>query len=151
MRYEDVTVGEPGPGQIRVRQSAIGVNFIDIYFRSGLYKAPQLPFTPATRAPAPWCRWARASPDSSPGERGRLRLGLRHLCEEVGDRREIRRARARGHRRRHRRRDDAEGPHTQYLLRRTYRVQPGDTILFHAAAGGVGLIATQWASTSAPR
>ena len=46
LRYEEVSVGDPGPGQIRVRQSAIGVNFIDIYFRSGQYKAPQLPFTP---------------------------------------------------------------------------------------------------------
>jgi NADPH2:quinone reductase len=46
MRYEDVTVPAPGPGQIHVRQTAIGVNFIDIYFRSGAYKAPQLPFIP---------------------------------------------------------------------------------------------------------
>ena len=46
MAFEDVPLAEPGPGQIRVRQTAIGVNFIDIYFRSGLYKAAQLPFTP---------------------------------------------------------------------------------------------------------
>jgi NADPH2:quinone reductase len=46
MRYEQVEVGAPGPGQVRLRQTAIGLNFIDVYFRTGLYPVPGLPFTP---------------------------------------------------------------------------------------------------------
>ena len=46
LRFEQVDVGEPGPGQVRLRQTAVGLNFIDVYFRTGLYPAPALPFTP---------------------------------------------------------------------------------------------------------
>ena len=46
LRWEDRDVGAPGPGEIRVRQAAVGVNFIDVYFRTGLYKAPSMPFVP---------------------------------------------------------------------------------------------------------
>ena len=63
LRRETVTVGEPGPGQVRLKQTAIGVNFHDIYVRSGLYRT--LPGIPGW-TPAWWKRWARASPRSPP-------------------------------------------------------------------------------------
>ncbi len=52
MRFEDVPLAEPGPGQIRVKQAAIGVNFIDIYFRTGAYKSPHMPYTPGKEGAA---------------------------------------------------------------------------------------------------
>jgi NADPH:quinone reductase len=126
MRYEDVTVGDPGPGQIRVRQSAIGVNFIDIYFRSGLYKAPQLPFTPGNEGAGTVVSVGEGVTGLKPGERVAYGSAAGTYDDTAAAMM-------------------LKGLTTQYLLRRTYRVQPGDTILFHAAAGGVGLIATQWA------
>ena len=59
MQWESVEVGEPGPGQVRLKQHAVGVNYIDTYQRSGLYKMP-LPFIRATRVPARWWRSAPA-------------------------------------------------------------------------------------------
>ncbi|GJD39509.1 quinone oxidoreductase [Methylobacterium bullatum] len=145
MRYEEVAVGEPGPGQIRVRQTAIGVNFIDIYFRSGAYKAAQLPFTPGKEGAGVVAaigegvtgfrvgeRVAYGSAEGTYAEEVVINAGAAvHLADGV---------------------DDAtaaammlKGLTAEYLLHRTCPVKPGDTILFHAAAGGVGLIACQWA------
>ncbi|KMO44433.1 quinone oxidoreductase [Methylobacterium tarhaniae] len=145
MRYEDVAVGDPGPGQIRVRQSAIGVNFIDIYFRSGLYKAPQLPFTPGNEGAGKVVAVGEGVTGFSPGDRVAYGSASGTYAEEVViDAKSVVRLPDGID-------DDTgaammlKGLTTQYLLRRTYKVQPGDTILFHAAAGGVGLIATQWA------
>ena len=145
MRYEDVTVAEPGPGQIRVRQSAIGVNFIDIYFRSGAYKAAQLPFTPGKEGAGVVAaigegvtgfrvgeRVAYGSAEGTYAEEVVINASAAvHLADGVDD-------------------DTAaammlKGLTAEYLLHRTCPVKPGDTILFHAAAGGVGLIACQWA------
>ncbi len=145
MAYEDVERREPGPGQIRVKLTAIGVNFIDIYFRSGAYKAAQLPFTPGKEGAGTvdavgegvtgfkvgdWV--ATASAEGSYAEEMIVpAAGCVQIPEGV---------------------DDAtaaammlKGLTAEYLLHRTYRVKAGDTILFHAAAGGVGLIACQWA------
>ncbi|GJD48503.1 Quinone oxidoreductase 1 [Methylobacterium crusticola] len=145
MRYEDVAVGAPGPGQIRVRQTAIGVNFIDIYFRSGLYKAPQLPFTPGNEGAGAVVAVGEGVTGFKPGDRVAYGSVSGAYAEEVvidarmvvpvpdGIDDETAAAMM------------LKGLTTQYLLRRTYKVAPGDTILFHAAAGGVGLIATQWA------
>ncbi|WP_132252838.1 quinone oxidoreductase family protein [Methylobacterium segetis] len=145
MAYEDVPLPEPGPGQIRVRQGAIGVNFIDIYFRTGAYKAAQLPFTPgkegAGRVTAVGAgvtgfrvgdRVAYGSAEGTYAEEPVIAAAAAvHVPEGI---------------------DDAtaaammlKGLTAEYLLHRVYRVKPGDTILFHAAAGGVGLIACQWA------
>ena len=145
MRYEDVTVPEPGPGQIRVRQSAIGVNFIDIYFRSGAYKAPQLPFTPGNEGAGTVVSVGEGVTDFRVGERVAYGSAAGTYAEEV-----VINASAAVHLA-----DGVEdttaaammlkGLTAEYLLHRTYQVKAGDTILFHAAAGGVGLIACQWA------
>jgi len=145
MRYEDVTVPEPGPGQIRVRQSAIGVNFIDIYFRSGAYKVPQLPFTPGNEGAGTVVSVGEGVTDFQPGERVAYGSAAGTYAEEV-----VINASAAVHLA-----DGVEdttaaammlkGLTAEYLLHRTYKVKAGDTILFHAAAGGVGLIACQWA------
>ncbi|KQP34922.1 quinone oxidoreductase [Methylobacterium sp. Leaf100] len=145
MRYEDVTVAEPGPGQIRVRQSAIGVNFIDIYFRSGAYKVPQLPFTPGNEGAGTVVSVGEGVTEFRAGERVAYGSAAGTYAEEV-----VIQASAAVHLA-----DGVEdttaaammlkGLTAEYLLHRTYRVKAGDTILFHAAAGGVGLIACQWA------
>ena len=145
MAYEDVERREPGPGQIRVKLTAIGVNFIDIYFRSGAYKAAQLPFTPGKEGAGlvdavgegvtgfkVGDRVATASAEGSYAEEMIVpAAGCVLIPEGV---------------------DDAtaaammlKGLTAEYLLHRTYTVKAGDTILFHAAAGGVGLIACHWA------
>ena len=144
LKWEDVQAGDPGPGEARVRHNACGLNFLDVYQRSGLYKIP-LP--------------------SGMGNEGAgvvevIGAGVTHV--KVGDRvayaggapgaySEVRNMSA----------DRLvvlpegisfetaaammlKGMTAQYLLRRTYKVQSGETVLFHAAAGGVGLIACQW-------
>ncbi|MCJ2035727.1 quinone oxidoreductase family protein [Methylobacterium sp. J-068] len=145
MRYEDVTVPDPGPGQIRVRQTAIGVNFIDIYFRSGAYKAPQLPFVPGKEGAGEVVALGAGVSEFRIGERVAYGSAAGTYAEEV-----VIEASAAVHLA-----DDVDdktaaammlkGLTAEYLLHRTYAVKPGDTILFHAAAGGVGLIACQWA------
>lgn len=145
LEYVDVEVGEPGPGQARVRNHAIGINFIDIYFRTGLYPL-DLPSGLGQEA---------AGVVEAVGE------GVTHVA--VGDRVAYA-ARPNGSYSEVRvmpadillRLPDAidfetaaavllQGMTVQYLLKHTYPVKAGDTILFHAAAGGVGLIACQWA------
>jgi NADPH2:quinone reductase len=145
LRYEDVEVGRPGPGEVRLIQSAIGLNFIDIYLRSGLYPLPSLPSVIGLEAAgtveevgegvsdfAPGDRVAYASPP--PGAYAEERLmpadRLVPLPDEISDRQAAAMM--------------LQGMTVEYLIRRTYRVEPGDTVLFHAAAGGVGLIACQW-------
>lgn len=145
MSYEDVPSPEPGPGQIRVRQTVIGVNFIDIYFRQGTYKAASLPFTLGKEGTGKVAAVGEGVTGFAIGERVAYAgaagtyaeevvvdaSGIVHVPDGIDD--ETAAAMM------------LKGLTAQYLLRRTYRVQPGDTILFHAAAGGVGLIATQWA------
>jgi NADPH:quinone reductase len=146
MRPADVEVGEPGPGQARVRHTAIGLNFIDVYFRSGVYPAPQLPFTPGQEGAGVVEAVGEGVTDLRVGQRvayGMSPLGayaqarlmpadrLVPLPDEIPD--ETAAAMM------------LKGMTAEYLLRRTFRVESGMTILFHAAAGGVGLIACQWA------
>lgn len=146
MRYTDVTVPDPGPGEIRIRHSAIGLNFIDVYFRTGLYPSPDLPFTPGMEAAgvvtavgpdvtefAEGDRIAYASPPLGAYAEERIIPADRVVA--LPDRIDDAQAAAMM----------LKGMTAQYLLRRTYRVQKGDTILIHAAAGGVGLIVCQWA------
>ena len=146
LRFEDVEVGSPGPGQALIRQTAVGLNFIDVYFRSGMYPPPQLPFIPGlegagvveavgdgVREVQVGQRVAYASPPIGAYAQRRLMAADRlvALPEGVSDEQAAAMM--------------LKGMTAQYLLRQTYPVQRGQTILFHAAAGGVGLIACQWA------
>lgn len=146
MTYKDVAVPDPGPGEVRVRHSAIGLNFIDVYFRTGLYPVPGLPMTLGMEAAGVVTAVGEGVGDFAEGDRiAYASPPLGAYCEErtiPADRivalpDQI---------------DDAQaasmmlkGMTAHYLLRRTYPVRRGDTILIHAAAGGVGLIACQWA------
>ncbi len=146
MRWEDVEVGVPGPGEIRIRHEAVGLNYIDVYFRTGLYPAPSLPFSPGMEGAgvveavgegvdslAVGDRVAYAAPPV--GSYAEERLMPADKVVKVPPGIEPRQAAAMM----------LQGMTVEYLLRRTYPVQSGETILFHAAAGGVGLIACQWA------
>ncbi len=147
LRMDEVGLSSPGPGEIRVRHTAIGLNYIDTYHRSGLYPLP-LPSGIGMEAAgvveeagsgvsglAVGDRVAYASPP--PGSYSEARLiaaaNVVRIPDAVSDR------------------DAAammlKGLTTQYLIRQIYRVGPDDTILVHAAAGGVGLILCQWASS----
>jgi NADPH2:quinone reductase len=145
MRWEEVTVGAPGPGQVRLRQTAIGLNYIDTYHRTGLYPLPALPAVLGMEAAAvieelgegvdglaKGQRVAYASPP--PGAYAEARLMPADRLVPLPDGIDDRQAAAMM----------LQGMTAQYLLRRTYRVQPGDPILVHAAAGGVGSILCQW-------
>jgi NADPH2:quinone reductase len=145
LRWEDVGVGDPGPGEARVRHTAIGVNYIDTYHRSGLYKLA-LPtglgsegagIVEAVGAGVDWVAAGdRVAYCGGPlGAYSEARVmpadRLVKLPDGVSDRSAASLM--------------LKGLTVQYLFRQTYRLKAGDTILFHAAAGGVGLIACQWA------
>ena len=146
LRWEDVEIGDPGPDQVRIRHGAVGLNYIDVYHRTGLYPLPSLPWTlgmeGAGRIEAVGegvtefkvgDRVAYASPPV--GAYAEVRLMPADRVVALPDAIDDQTAAAMM----------LQGMTAQYLLRRTYRVQAGDTILLHAAAGGVGLIASQWA------
>jgi NADPH2:quinone reductase len=146
LQHEAYDVPAPGPGEALVRHEAIGVNFIDTYHRTGLYPVPSLPFTPGMEGAGVVEAVGAGVADLRPGQRvayAGAPLGayadrrvmpadkLVPLPDAIGT-------------------DTAaammlKGMTVQYLLRQTYRVQAGETVLFHAAAGGVGLIFGQWA------
>jgi NADPH2:quinone reductase len=147
LQWEDVEVGEPGPGEVRLRHEAIGLNFIDVYFRTGLYKpAGGMPFVPGgegagivlavgsgVTAVAPGDRVTYFAPDGAYSEE-RLIAADRLVKLPAGI--DFRTAAA----------VTLKGLTAQYLLRQTFPLRAGQTILFHAAAGAVGLIACQWAN-----
>lgn len=146
LRWEEVEVGDPGPGQLRVRHAAVGLNYIDVYHRTGLYPLPSLPWTLGMEGAGQveavgegvtefkvGDRVAYASPPV--GAYAEVRLVPADRVVALPDTIDDRTAAAMM----------LQGMTAQYLLRRTYRVRPGDAILLHAAAGGVGLIASQWA------
>lgn len=146
MRWEEVTVGPPGPGEVHLRQSAVGLNFIDVYHRSGLYPLPDLPATPGMEGAGTVVATGEGVEGFTPGDRvayaglppgayAEERLIPAHRLVLLPD--AISDQQAAGMM--------LQGMTVQYLLRSTFHVKPGDTILFHAAAGGVGLIACQWA------
>ena len=144
LSFEDVLVGKPGRGDARIRHTAIGLNFIDTYHRSGLYPLP-LPsgiglegagVVEAVGAgvshvkPGDRVAYAGGPPGAYSEERIMPAEKLVKIPRGVSD-------------------DEAaavmlKGLTVQMLIRRVYRVQKGETVLFHAAAGGVGLIACQW-------
>ncbi|WP_305985640.1 quinone oxidoreductase [Roseibium sp. MMSF_3544] len=147
MRWEHVDVGEPGPGEARIRQTAIGLNFIDTYFRSGLYPAPAgLPFTPGNEGAGIVQTVGEGVTFLKPGDRVAYVGPLGAYAQErivpadrlvlIPDGIDDKTAAGMM----------LKGMTAQYLLRQTFNVGPETTLLFHAAAGGVGLIAGQWAS-----
>ncbi len=145
LSYEDVEVGAPGPGQVRLKQRAIGVNFIDTYYRTGMYPVPSLPFVPGNEGAGEVVAVGEGVTGFKPGDRVAYAGQLGSYAEERIIDAKVLVKLPEGI-------DDETGAAmmlkgltAQYLLRRTFAVKRGDTILFHAAAGGVGLIACQWA------
>ncbi len=143
--YEEVDVPAPGPGEVLLDQGACGLNYIDVYHRSGLYPLPALPAVigmegagtvaavgEGVTAFQPGDRVAYA--DVPPGAYAGQRLMPWHRLVKLPDAISEQQAAAMM----------LQGMTVEYLIRRTYQVQPGETVLFHAAAGGVGLIACQW-------
>ncbi len=145
MQYVDVEVGPPGPGEAQVRHHAIGLNFIDVYFRTGLYPQP-LPGGIGLEGAGVVTATGEGVTHVRPGDR------VAYSDLPPGSYAELRNLPARSLVRLPRSIDFEtaaammlKGMTVQYLFRRTYRLRKGQTILFHAAAGGVGLIAMQWA------
>jgi NADPH:quinone reductase len=145
LQWEDVAVGKPGPGEARVRHTAVGLNYVDTYVRSGLYPAP-LPSGLGNEAAGvveevgPGVGDVKAGDrvayaGGGPGSYSEVRVmpadRLVVLPKGISDEQAAAMM--------------LKGMTTQYLIRQIYKVKQGDTILFHAAAGGVGLIACQWA------
>ncbi|NKB43192.1 MAG: NADPH:quinone reductase [Alphaproteobacteria bacterium] len=142
----DVQVGTPGPGEVRLRQTAIGVNFIDTYHRSGLYPIANLPFTPGMEAVGEVEEIGEGVTDLKEGDR--VCYGNGPMGSYASDRimptgSLIKVPGALG--------DEQvagmmlRGLTVWYLLRSLHDLKAGETVLFHAAAGGVGLIFCQWA------
>ena len=144
MRWEEVAVGAPGPGDVRLRQAVVGLNYIDVYHRTGLYPLP-LPFTPGLEGAGVVESVGEGVTDFSPGDRvayasaiggyAEVRTiaaaSLVHLPDAIDF-------------------DTAaammlQGMTVDMLINRVRPLQAGETILIHAAAGGVGLILCQWA------
>jgi NADPH2:quinone reductase len=144
--WEEVQLGKPGPGEARIRHTAVGLNFVDIYNRSGLYPAAQLPSGLGGEGAGVVEEVGSGVTHLKPGDRvayGAAPIGayaearlipadrLLKLPDSIDDKTAAAMM--------------LKGLTTQYLIRQTYRVKAGDTILLHAAAGGVGLILSQWA------
>jgi NADPH2:quinone reductase len=145
MKLVDVDVEKPGPGQVRVRQTAVGLNYIDTYHRSGLYAVP-LPSGLGLEAAGVVEELGEGVTSLKVGDRIAYGVGALGAYAEVRNLPANRITRlpagipdetAAGMM--------LKGMTVRYLLRATYKVQPGETILLHAAAGGVGLILSQWA------
>lgn len=147
LSFEEVEVGDPGPGEIRMRQTAIGLNYIDVYGRTGLYPQPSLPFIPGMEGAGVVMAIGAGVRDVKVGRRvayagpigayAQERLIAADRVVKIPDGISDETAAA----------IMLKGMTAQYLLRRTYKVGPETTLLFHAAAGGVGLIACQWAAS----
>jgi NADPH2:quinone reductase len=146
LTYEDVTIGTPGRGEVHIRNEAIGLNFLDVYFRTGLYPAPNgLPLTPGHEGAGVVLALGPEVTGLKAGDRVAYADPIGAYAEErlmpadrlvkVPDAISLQQAASMM----------LKGMTAQYLLRQTFGVKKGDTILFHAAAGGVGLIAGQWA------
>lgn len=145
LRWEEVHVGAPGPGQARIRQTAVGLNFIDTYHRTGLYPMT-FPAILGVEAAGVVDEVGDGVTEIAVGDRvvytemppgayTQARIMPADRLVKLPDGIDDRTAAA----------AMLKGLTAQFLLRRTYPVRPGDTILVHAAAGGVGLILCQWA------
>ncbi len=144
LKWESVEVGAPGQGQIRLKQHAIGVNYIDTYQRSGLYKMP-LPFIPGSEGAGEVVAVGPGVTDFKVGDRGAYAGALGGYADErlMPAERLVKLPQSIDYN------TGAammlQGMTVRYLLRQTYKVVPGTTLLLHAAAGGIGLILAQWA------
>ncbi len=147
MQWEDVPTPEPGPAEALVHHTAVGLNYIDVYFRTGLYKIPTMPATLGMEAAGVVTAVGADVTAVKVGDRVAYATGpigayatdrviTADRLVKVPDGIDDKTAAAMM----------LQGMTAQYLLRRTYKVKPGDTILVHAAAGGVGLIMCQWAA-----
>lgn len=143
LSWEEIAVGDPGPGEIRVRHTAVGLNYIDTYHRSGLYKL-EYPAVIGMEGAGVVEAVGEGVTQLRPGDRiaygtslgayAEVRLMPAEKAIKLPDSIDDRTAAAMM----------LQGMTVEYLVRRTYKVQPGDTVLLHAAAGGIGLIASQW-------
>ena len=145
MKWEDLPTPEPGPGEALIKHGAVGLNYIDVYFRTGLYKAPNMPLIIGQEGAGTVLAIGANVTSVAVGDRvayagpiggyatervipaDRLVKLPDAISFEIGAAMML------------------QGMTAQYLLRRTYNVKPGDPIVVHAAAGGVGLIMCQWA------
>ena len=145
LTYEQIEIRRPGQGQIKLKQHACGVNYIDTYFRMGMYPSPVgLPFVSGNEGAGEVIAVGPGVTDIKVGDRVGYVAALGGYAEErlmpadravkLPDNISYEQAAAMM----------LKGMTAQYLLRRTYKVKKGDTILVHAAAGGVGLILCQW-------
>ena len=145
MKWEEVEVGAPGPGQIRIKTSAAGLNYLDTYHRTGLYKLP-LPLTLGTEGSGVVTAVGDGVSDIKVGDRvayasaplgsySEERLMQADRCVVLPDGIDDKLAAA----------IMLKGMTTEYLVQRTFKIKAGDTVLFHAATGGVGLLFGQWA------
>lgn len=147
LKWETVEVGDPGPGEVKIRQTAIGLNYVDVYSRTGLYPQPGFPFVPGMEGAGVVTAVGEGVRDLKVGRhvayagpigayaQERLIAADRVVKIPAGVSDETAAAIM------------LKGMTAQYLLRRTYKVGRETTLLFHAAAGGVGLIACQWAAS----
>ncbi|WP_417691579.1 quinone oxidoreductase family protein [Roseibium sp.] len=147
MKWEEVEVAAPGAGEIRIRHTAVGLNYIDTYFRSGLYPSPSgMPLILGNEGAGEVVAAGEGVANLSVGDRVAYAGPIGSYAEErviaadrvvkIPDGIDDKTAAAMM----------LKGMTAQYLLRQTFQVGPGTTLLFHAAAGGVGLIAGQWAA-----
>ena len=144
MQYETVEVGAPGQGQVKLKQHAIGVNYIDVYLRTGLYPQPSHPFVPGMEGAGEVIGVGPGVTDLKVGDRvayagpaggySTERLIAADRVVKMPDGIDYKTAAAMM----------LQGMTVRYLVHKTYKVGPGTTVLWHAAAGGVGLIACQW-------
>ncbi len=145
MKWDDVPTPEPGPNEALIKQEAVGLNYIDVYFRTGQYKAPNMPLVigqeGAGTVTAVGANVALVKPGDRVAYAGAIggyatqRVIAADRLMKLPDGIDFKTAAAMM----------LQGMTAQYLLRRTYVVKPGDTIVAYAAAGGVGLILCQWA------
>jgi len=147
MRWEPFEPGEPAPGEARVRHEAVGLNFIDVYHRTGLYPLPALPAIPGMEGAGTVEAIGEGVTEVSVGQRvayagvppgayAQVRNIPAHRLVELPDTIAFEQAAAMM----------LQGMTARYLIRGCYPVSAGDTILIHAAAGGVGTLVCQWAS-----
>src|SRR3954468_7681982 len=145
LTYVAVDVPAPGSGEVRIRQHAVGLTFIAVYFRPGLYKAPALPFIAGNEASGEVLSVGPGVTNFHPGDRVAYYFNLGgyaternipadklvklpdHITYEQGAVLML------------------KGLTVWYLLHKTFKVEPGHRVLIHAAAGGIGLLACQWA------
>ncbi len=146
MQIESVTTGEPGAGEVKLAQTHIGINYIDVYFREGVYRPAEMPFTPGVEAAGEIIAvgdnvsgfsvgqrvaYAARPPGAYTSERIIAADSVVALPDGVSNEQAAAMM--------------LKGMTAHMLLTRVYAVKPGDTLLIHAAAGGVGLIVCQWA------